>query len=57
LPKGPRYDDLSQLLRDFKTDYEVLRAQLEQAEEAQEAANDEEDERRRREEALLDERI
>jgi hypothetical protein len=57
LPKGPRYDDLAQLLNDFKTDYDVLRAQLAEVQEAQRAADDEEELRRSREEALLDERI
>lgn len=57
LLKGPKYDDLVKLLSDFKSEYEVLRTQLQNAQEAQNATEDAEELRHRREEELLDERI
>lgn len=56
-PKGPRYDELVQLLSDFRGEYDVLRGQLETVEEAKRAEAEAEEARRQREEELLDERI
>jgi hypothetical protein len=39
LEKGPRYDDLVQLLSDFRSEYDVLRGQLKAAQEAQDEAD------------------
>ena len=54
---GPNYQDLVQLLEDFKQEYVVLQEQLQDNAEAQRQREDQEDERSKREEELLDERI
>lgn len=55
--KGLKYQDLKDLLEEFKDGYQVLRDELEAEQGADPVARDPEVERKQREEALLDERI